>query len=98
MTEEACLSEAVLEQSPACHFVVSGFGIFKAIYGDPAPIFGKSAAELAGRSVNQCLSPDLAAIWTDRFGRVLMGESLSLRERRGPNAWHISVFPIRQDG
>ena len=36
------LSDAFLEQSPACHWIVDRSGVFQRIYGDPAPVFGPS--------------------------------------------------------
>ena len=66
------------------------------LYGNPSAIFGKTAAELAGRSVADITEP--AAAWSDRFARSLAGETLTLRERRNSTIWNISVFPIRLEG
>jgi signal transduction histidine kinase len=92
------LSEALLSQSQACHWTVDTGQVFQQIYGDPSPVFGKPASELAGRPVAEALEPDLAAAWKERFARVFEGETLALRERRGDATWNISVFPIRFDG
>jgi signal transduction histidine kinase len=94
----AGLSQALLAQSPACQWTVDTHQVFQEIYGDPSTLFGKPASELAGRPVAEALEPDLAAAWRDRFARVLEGETLALRERRGDATWNISVFPIRFEG
>lgn len=94
----AGLSEALLAQSPACHWTVDMDQVFQDIYGDPSTLFGKPASELAGRPVAKALDPDLAASWRNRFARVFEGETLALRERRGDTTWNVSVFPIRFEG
>jgi PAS domain S-box-containing protein len=98
MSDAECLAEAFLEQSPACHWVVTAGGVFHRIYGDPASIFGKPAAELAGRSAAEALAPELAHVWRDRFARAFEGETVVLRERRGTAIWYLTVFPIRVGG
>jgi PAS domain S-box-containing protein len=98
MSDAECLAEAFLEQSPACHWVVAAGGVFHRIYGDPASIFGKPAAELAGRSAAEALAPELAHVWRDRFARAFEGETVVLRERRGNAIWYLTVFPIRVGG
>ncbi len=98
MSDAECLAEAFLEQSPACHWVVTAGGVFHRIYGDPASIFGKPAAELAGRSAAEALAPELAHVWRDRFARAFEGETVVLRERRGNAIWYLTVFPIRFGG
>jgi len=98
MSDAECLAEAFLEQSPACHWVVTAGGVFHRIYGDPASIFGKPAAELAGRSAAEALAAELAHVWRDRFARAFEGETVVLRERRGNAIWYLTVFPIRVGG
>ncbi len=98
MSDAECLAEAFLEQSPACHWVVTAGGVFHRVYGDPASIFGKPAAELAGRSAAEALAPELAHVWRDRFARAFEGETVVLRERRGNAIWYLTVFPIRFGG
>ncbi|SPE26832.1 Histidine kinase [Candidatus Sulfopaludibacter sp. SbA3] len=92
------LSEILLEQSPACHWLVTASGIFHKIYGDPSCILGKPAPELLGRKVTEVLDPDAAAIWKGRFAQALRGETLTLRERCGEARWNVSIFPIRVEG
>ena len=97
MRDTGCLSEAFLEQSPACHWIVSADNRFHRVYGDPRPILGKSAAELAGRAFAEALDPESAKTWHGRFTRALAGETVMLRERRGHSTFYITVFPIRVD-
>jgi len=98
MPEAACLSDAFLEQSPACHWIVDANRTFVRVYGDPSPIFERTAAQLLHRNAAEVLEPDLAAAWSRRFARAFEGEVFVLGERRGSASWSISVFPIRIDG
>ena len=98
MPDAECLAEALLEQSPVCHWVVTASGVFHRIYGDPSSIFGKPVSELVGRPAAEALAPELAGVWRDRFARALKGETVVLREHRGNAIWGLLVFPIRFGG
>ena len=98
MPDAECLSEAFLEQSPGCQWMVDRDRVFHHVYGDSTPIFGKPPEELSGREVSAALEPESAAAWHDRVVRVLQGEILQLRERHGRGSWNITVFPVRLDG
>ena len=99
MSESGCLSEAFLEQSPACLWMVREDLVFHRVYGSSTAVFGLPAAGLIGHSVGEALDAERAKTWTGRFSRALAGESLYLRERHGNATWYISVFPIRaEDG
>jgi PAS domain S-box-containing protein len=98
MSDAGCLAEAFLEQSPTCYWVVTAAGVFHHFYGNPAPIFEKSASELAGHAAAEALPPEIASVWRDRFARALEGETVVLRERRGNAIWDLTVFPIRCGG
>ena len=95
MEDPCALSELLLQQSPACHWMVSAGGVFERVYGDTSPVFGKPAAELAGQTISQVLSQSLSDAWMARFGRVFAGETLTLRERHGVAIWNVTVFPVR---
>ncbi|HUI79534.1 MAG TPA: histidine kinase [Bryobacteraceae bacterium] len=97
MADNGWLPQAYLEQCPACSWIVDAEGVFRAVYGDPAPIFGKPATELIERSATAALESGLAENWTRRFARVFAGETLMLHERCGNATWYITVFPIRRD-
>ncbi|HLK63619.1 MAG TPA: ATP-binding protein [Bryobacteraceae bacterium] len=92
------LSESLLSQSPAFHWIVDTQPVFQQIYSDPSGLFGKPAAELLQHRVSEALDPEQALAWGDRFSRVFEGETLSLRERRGESTWYVSLFPIRING
>jgi len=94
----ASLSDAFLEQSPACNWIVDRELIFRRIYGDPLPILSRTAGELMDRSVTEVLDPEGGLAWKERFERAFQGESLTLRERQGNRSWNISIFPISADG
>jgi signal transduction histidine kinase len=96
MTES--LAEAFLEQSPECQWIAGADGAFHRAYGDTSPVFGKPAAELAGRSLAEVLDPASAALWRSRLDRTLAGETLRLRERRASAVWYITMFPFRAAG
>jgi signal transduction histidine kinase len=95
MPESEWLSEAFLEQSPACIWIVRPDLVFHKVYGTSTPILGKPPAELAGRPVLGALDKERATTWVNRFARALSGETLYLRDRDGNSSWNISVFPIR---
>jgi signal transduction histidine kinase len=92
------LADAYLEQSGACHWIVSGAGVFERVYGDSFPIFARNAPDLVGRPVSKTLDAGRAATWGHRFSRVLSGEVLRLRERLNNGTWIIFLFPIRLNG
>jgi PAS domain S-box-containing protein len=98
MEDPGRLSELLLEQSPACQWMISADGIFQRVCGDAASIFGKPAAQLVGQTVSQALDREASDAWRGRFARALQGETLTLRERRGNATWHITLFPVRVDG
>ncbi len=98
MEDAERLSELLLEQSPACHWMVSADGVFQRVCGDASSVFGKPAAQLVGQAVSQALDREVSAAWRGRFARVLQGETLTLRERHGNAVWHITVFPVREEG
>ncbi len=89
------LSDALLEQSPGCHWIVDRDLLLVRLFGNPFPIFGRTAAELAGHSVTDVLAPAAAAAWNGRFTRALAGEILTLRERPGETVWNVSLYPVR---
>jgi signal transduction histidine kinase len=98
MPDSPKLAENFLEQCPACHWLISVDSVFRRFFGDPAPLFGKPAADLIGRSLRVALGRDLANVWSGRFRRGLEGEVGLFRERRGATVWNVSVFPVRIDG
>src|SRR5262245_17005096 len=90
MSETAGLADAFLEACPAVEWIADSTGAFQRIYGDPAPLFGRSAAELIGSRPEQP--------WMDQLARAFAGETIYFRERRGASLWNIAVFPIRGGG
>jgi signal transduction histidine kinase len=98
MEDAGSLAEMFLQQSPACQWMVSVDGAFARFYGDPLPLFDRSAAELVGRLPDDVLGSDEAAAWRCRFTRALSGETTLLRERRQAGTWYVAVFPLRVEG
>ena len=98
MPDAGTLAEIFLQQSPACQWMVSADGRFERVYGDPLALFGRTAAELAGRVAGDVLGTDEATAWRGRFARALSGETMLLRERRGKDTWYVTIFPLRIDG
>ncbi|PWU10443.1 MAG: hypothetical protein C5B51_04390 [Terriglobia bacterium] len=90
MPDAEWLPKAFLEQCPACFWIAGPEGVMHEVYGDPSPIFGKSAEELKGQPASK--------LWTARFGRAFAGETVLLRERHGNSTWYITLFPIRHEG
>ena len=98
MRDAGSLAEIFLQQSPACQWMVSTDGAFARVYGDPAPLFSHTAAELVGWCPADVLGPDEGTAWRARFERALRGEMMLLRERRGNGTWYVTVFPLRIAG
>ena len=98
MTEIDHLAALLLNQCPGCAWLVSTEGRFERLYGDSAEVFGASAENLTGMLVTQVLSRKAAKTWVERFARVLAGEAVSLRHAMNHTVWHISLFPIRENG
>jgi PAS domain S-box-containing protein len=98
MPDAGSLAEIFLQQNPACQWIVSADGTFHRVYGDPLGLFGRTAAELTGQPVSQILPPADATAWQGRFARAFEGEMMLLRERRGNDAWYVTVFPLRLNG
>ncbi|MCU1238220.1 MAG: histidine kinase [Candidatus Solibacter sp.] len=92
------LAELFLNQTPGCQWMVSAKGVFERFFGDPTPLFGRPSPELIGRKPADVLEPDRAAAWSTRFSRALEGESVLIRERRGKDAWYVTVFPVLVEG
>src|SRR5437762_1870703 len=92
------LAELLLEQAPACQWIAGANFRFEKVYGDSVPLFGKTRAELAGRSFEDFPDREQSAIWRERFARALEGEIVVLHERRGDTTWRVSLFPLRVDG
>jgi PAS domain S-box-containing protein len=95
---EGCLAEALIDQSPACHWLIDHEGAFVLVCGEPCGLFGRPAAALTGHRISDLLAPDAAALWTSRLQRIFAGESLNLRERSCGNTYNISAFPVRMEG
>ena len=95
MAGNGCLSETLLEQSPGCVWLVRKDMVFHCFYGLAPPPFGKTAAELTGRSVADVLDAETAQSWIARFERALAGETLFLQERRHDGIWYMTVFPVQ---
>jgi signal transduction histidine kinase len=95
MEDDRGLSELLLRQSPACQWMVSAEGVFRRVYGDTLPVFGKPASDLAGKAISRVVNRCASDAWMVRFTRVFAGETLTLRERHGSDIWNITVFPVR---
>ena len=98
MPEPGCLAQTYLDEIPTCHWIVGTDGVFHRAHGELEGIFGKKAADLQGKPAAATLDPDIARVWKARFARVLKGEVVRLRERRGGATWYVGMFPIRVAG
>ena len=98
MSEEGSLWELYLRQCPACQWIAGTDGRFLRVFGDSSSLFGRSGRDLIGKDLAALLPPEQAAHWRGRFNRVLAGENLILRERRGNVSWNVSLFPLRVSG
>jgi len=90
------LGEAYLEQCPGFRWILDRQPAFVAVYGDPSPVFRKSAKEILGLPVAEAIDKHLAHAWSKRFARAFEGETLLLRQPVNGNRWQVTLFPIRQ--
>ena len=98
MRELDHLTGLLLDQCPACAWVVSQEGRFERLYGNAEGVFGTSAEKLQGSKITQILPKTEARSWIERFSRVFAGEAVSLRYAAGSTMWHISLFPLEENG
>jgi signal transduction histidine kinase len=96
MPDQAWLVHAVLDQSPACYWIIDAQHVFHSVFGDSTHVLGKPAAELKGQPLTAVFSRHVAETWKGRLDRVWGGDVVMLRERRGTSTWFISLFPIRR--
>lgn len=105
------LEESFLQQSPACFWIVKGSPsavkrsqaryehmMFERVWGRPVPLFGKPPEQLTGVPCREALTAAAGPMWCERFERVMEGETLLLRERRGDAVWFVSLFPLHFPG
>jgi signal transduction histidine kinase len=98
MPELDPLTALLLDQCPACAWIVSPEGRFERLYGNAAGVFVSTPEELQGRMITQVLNRAQAKNWVERFNRVFAGESVSLRHTTDGVVWHITLFPLEKDG
>jgi signal transduction histidine kinase len=98
MPELDHLTALLLNQFPACAWIVTREGRFERLYGNAARVFGSTGEKLTGQLVTQVLKRSEARTWVERFARVFAGETVALRHTSGETVWHISLFPLSQDG
>jgi signal transduction histidine kinase len=98
MSDEYEWAKLFLEQCGSVIWAVDEEVTFQKFYSDPSCVFGKSAADLQGRTPDVALDPGPGEQWKNRFARALAGETLMLGERRGEITWYIQLFPIRING
>jgi len=93
----ATLCELLLRQSPGCAWLLQRDGIFHAVYGDPARLFGHPAAGLQKLNFADLFEPPSRASWMNRLERVFAGETLGATCRcgAGPLTFSITLFPVR---
>src|SRR5690349_17636139 len=89
------MERALLAQSPAGYWVLDPEGRFRYASGNTAPVFGKSAPDLQGLCISEVLPEDPAQTWEGRLRRVLAGETVLCRERRGETLLCLILFPLR---
>jgi signal transduction histidine kinase len=87
-------AEVLLDQTPACQWIVNRDGVFEQIYGDTMLLFGKASTELAGRSAASVFDAAVLPLWQERFDRAFSGESFVLHDRWDGRVWCVAVFPV----
>ena len=89
------MEHALIQQCPACHWVLDADGRFLLAIGDSAPIFGKPPAELQGARLSEFMPEDQRDVWMTRIRRSMAGQTLVLRERNAETLFGVLCFPLR---
>ncbi|MCL5743214.1 MAG: histidine kinase [Acidobacteria bacterium] len=85
----------LLQQSPACHWILDRSYSFVCIFGNSVPLFQKNPDALNGASLRDVLPEAVARAWANRVDSVFGGESLLVRERVPSGLYSVSHFPLR---
>jgi len=88
-------ADLLLQQSPACHWILDRSHSFRCIYGDSLPLFQKVPAALEGANLRDVLPEGTVSAWVGRVDRVFCGESLLVREKVPSGFYSVSHFPLR---
>jgi signal transduction histidine kinase len=89
------MEQALLDQSPACHWILDAEGRFRYARGNTVPLFQRPAADLLGLHLSEVLPETPSEKWATRFQRVLDGETILRRERWGDALLTLVLYPLR---
>ena len=89
------LCEMLLEQAPACTWMLRRDLTFERVFGISAPLFGKPPEALAGHPLLDSVPHERRTAWQERIERVFRGESIILRERFASGLFSMVHFPMR---
>ncbi len=92
------LSHLLLEQAPACQWVLNGDFVFVGAFGGAERVFHRRADELTGRRLEDVVPASALDFWKERIGRALRGETSfhTISEADRP-AFAITLFPLRDE-
>jgi signal transduction histidine kinase len=90
----------LLEQGPACHWVLNREGVFEQAFGDSCSLFRRRVKELVGRRLHEVLPPPAADVWARELARAFAGETSFVAEPLEPGrpAFAVTLFPLRSAG
>ena len=91
------LFEWLIRQSPVCTWLLNSEQEFHAVFGDAAPICGRSVEQLLGLPFASLFPPTARAFCRSMVSRVFSGETVSAPGRFCESAGTSSVtlFPVR---
>src|SRR6476661_1622560 len=92
------MEHALLDQSPACHWILDADGRFRYGRGNTLPLFQRPAGDLPGLQLSEVLPDAQAEKWATRLQRVLDGETVLRRERWGDTQFTLVLYPLRAPG
>ncbi len=95
---DAALCEMLLHQSPGCAWLLKRDGMFQAVYGDAAPVFGRPATEFGALNFIHLCGPSARRSWAARLECVFAGQTIRAAAQFGEAAhiFAITMFPIRR--
>jgi signal transduction histidine kinase len=90
-------SEQLLEQLPACTWLLDRNLEIQALFGNSEHVFGLPTGQLRGRNFGEIVEPERRSYWIDRVARVLRGERLCLHKplASAMPVCSICLFPVR---
>ena len=93
------LTRLLVEQCPACHWVIDERRVLVQVFGDSCELFRYPAEELSGRALDEVLPAARLELWTQHIARIFSGETSHLTEALEWDelVYAVTLFPMRDE-